>query len=212
MMCGRYYIDNEEENYKLRAILQEIDRRRLQGSEGVHTGEVCPGQIAPVILAEDGAAAVRPMRWGFPRVGGGGLVINSRSEKADTTPMFQKAARERRCLVPVSGFFEWKRTESGAKTKDKYAFTVERAKSGGLMYLAGFYGDFMGGFEAGGYTGFVVLTRAADEQMSPYHDRMPVSIGDEALKKNWLFAPPEVPYDELRRMLSPERLLCERAG
>ncbi len=211
-MCGRYYIDNEEENVKLRAILQELDRRRLPGSEDVHTGEVFPGQTAPIILAEGGAAAVRPMKWGFPRAGGGGLVINSRSEKASVTPMFSKAARERRCLVPISGFYEWRRTASGSKTKEKYAFTTERAKSGGLMYLAGFYGDFMGGFEAGGYSGFVVLTREADEQMSPYHDRMPVMISDEAVKKQWLFAPPSVPYDELRKMLTIDRLIVEQAG
>ena len=47
--------------------------------------------------------------------------INSRSEKSDYTPMFQKAVRERRCLIPVSGYYEWRRTASGAKTKDKFS-------------------------------------------------------------------------------------------
>ena len=171
-MCGRYFIDNEQENAKLCAILQELARRGSPQSAEAHMGEIFPGQIAPVIVAEHGKATVKAMRWGFPRAGGGGLVINSRSEKADVTPMYSRAARERRCLVPVSGFYEWRRTATGAKTKDKYAFRA--ANEGELTYLAGFWGSFLGGFDAGGFDGFAILTREADEQMSPYHNRMPV--------------------------------------
>ena len=194
-MCGRYYIDTEEENVKTRAILAELERRRLPMSDQVRVGEVYPSQIAPVILSEDAVGpTVRPMKWGFPRVGGG-MVINSRSEKADYTPMFQRAVRERRCLVPVSWFFEWRRN-SGVKTKDKFAFSLQEAQKGELMYLAGVYGQFLGGFEGTGYDGFAILTREADEQMNPYHDRMPVILQDERLKKAWLT--PSVGYAELR--------------
>ena len=204
-MCGRYYIDTEEENVKTRAILAELEKRRLPMHEQVRGGEVFPSQIAPVILAEaDAGVTVRPMKWGFPRVGGGGLVINSRSEKADFTPMFQKAARERRCLVPASWFFEWRRT-SGKKTKDKFAFALQKAQPGELMYLAGLYGQFLGGFEGSGYDGFAILTQDADAQMTPYHDRMPVILTDEALKKAWLN--PAVPYAELRAAFETPTLL-----
>ena len=194
-MCGRYYIDTEEENIKARAILAELERRRVPMAEQVRTGEVFPSQIAPVILREpELGVTVRPMKWGFPRVGGG-LVINSRSEKAEVTPMFQRAARERRCLVPASWFFEWQRN-AGKKTKDKFAFSLKSAKRGEMMYMAGFYGQFLGGFEGTGYDGFAILTRDADEQMRPYHDRMPVILQAEALKKAWLDT--AVPFAELR--------------
>ena len=203
-MCGRYSIDTEEENVKTRAILAELEKRRLPMHEQVRGGEVFPSQIAPVILAEaDTGVTVRPMKWGFPRVGGG-LVINSRSEKADFTPMFQKAARERRCLVPANWFFEWRRT-SGKKTKDKFAFALQKAQPGELMYMAGLYGQFLGGFEGSGYDGFAILTQDADAQMTPYHDRMPVILTDEALKKAWLN--PAVPYAELRAAFEMPALL-----
>ena len=114
------------------------------------------------------------------------MVINSRSEKADFTPMFQRAVRERRCLVPVSGFYEWRRTPSGGKTKDKFAFQSQGGVDKGLMYLAGVYGEFLGGFRAGGFDGFAILTREADEQMRPYHDRMPVILGDMGAGKSEL--------------------------
>lgn len=195
-MCGRYFIDASEDNARLRAIFEEVAKRRLPMFEQVRAGEAFPAQVMPVILVEEGAGyTVRPMKWGFPRAGGGGLVINSRSEKADFTPMFQRAVRERRCLVPMSGFYEWRR-QSGKKTKDKFAFRLGDAPKGDIMYLAGLYGQFVGGYENGGYDGFAIMTQAADAQVAPYHDRMPVILTDEALKKAWLN--PAVPYAELR--------------
>jgi putative SOS response-associated peptidase YedK len=204
-MCGRYYIDTEEENVKTRAILAELEKRRLPMAEQARGGEIYPSQIAPVILTEEGlGVTVRPMKWGFPRVGGGGLVINSRSEKADVTPMFQRAARERRCLVPASWFFEWRRVD-GRKTKDKFAFSLEQARRDELMYFAGVYGRFVGGFEGGGYDGFAILTCEADGQMRPYHDRMPVILRDENLKKAWLDT--SVGFSALRAAFAAPQLL-----
>ena len=199
-MCGRYYIDTEEENMKTRAILAELEKRRLPMSDQVRAGEIFPSQIAPVILTEpEVGVTVRPMKWGFPRVGGG-MVINSRSEKSDTTPMFQRSVRERRCLIPASWFFEWRRV-NGSKTRDKYAFSLADARRGELLYLAGVFNQFNGGYAAGGYDGFAILTCDADEQMLPYHDRMPVILRQEELKKAWLDA--AVPYPELRAAFAP---------
>ena len=102
-MCGRYFLA-QEQNERLMNILAGMDGHPMAGL--VQLGEVFPSQMAPVIVAESGEAKVRPMRWGFPFGSGGKVVINSRSEKSDYTPMFQKAVRERRCLIPVSGYYE----------------------------------------------------------------------------------------------------------
>ena len=79
------------------------------------------------------------------------------------------------------------------------------------MYLAGVWGEFQGGFANGGFDAFAVLTRDADEQIRPYHNRMPVVLDDENLKKLWLFAPPEMPYQELRRQFEFPELYVEEA-
>ncbi len=208
MMCGRFYIAAEDNDEEIARILKEMNRETPQAQE-VRSGEIFPSQIAPVIVAQPGGWAVRPMKWGFPRAGGGGLVINSRSEKADVTPMFSKAVRERRCLIPMSGFFEWRRTPAGSKTKEKFAFTLA---SGKTMYLAGVYGLFGGGFEAGGYDGFAILTQDADGQMSQYHHRMPVILDDRKLRQNWLFAPPQVSYADLRTHFAAPALRIEQVG
>ncbi|NLO83866.1 MAG: SOS response-associated peptidase [Clostridiales bacterium] len=216
MMCGRYYIgdSDEEERYlskKLRSIIDEMQRTNPEMSAQAHIGEIFPSEMAPVLVAGDGGCTVRPMRWGFPRGGGSGLVINSRSEKCDYTPMFQKAVRERRCLIPMSGFYEWRRTGSGGKTKDKFSFSLKEADEGEIMYLAGVYGEFIGGFAGGGFDGFAILTQAADQQMSPYHERMPVILRESSIKKAWLFAPPALPYSELRRQFENPRLEIQSA-
>ena len=192
-MCGRYYIDTEEENIKTRAILAELEKRRLPMGDQVKGGEIAPSQIAPVILREpETGVTVRPMRWGFPR--GKGLVINSRSERADSVPMFGEAAGSRRCLIPASWFFEWKHT-NGRRTGEKFAFLLAEAQRSELMYMAGLYGQFDGGFAAGGMDCFAILTQEANEQMLPYHDRMPVILRPEELKKAWLN--PGISYREL---------------
>ncbi len=206
-MCGRYFLPKEDEDDrypKLRVIIEEINRGNLSGADKVHRGEIFPSQIAPVILAAAGGYTVRPMRWGFPRGGGAGLVINSRSEKAETTPMFQKAAREGRCLVPMGGFYEWRRRPDGAKTKDKFAFSLGNVPRGELMYAAGLYGRLAGGSPGDAQDCFVILTQAADGQMSPYHDRMPVLLREESLKKAWLA--PSSPYQALRPRFLPPSL------
>ena len=126
--------------------------------------------------------------------------------------MFQRAVRERRCLVPMTGFYEWRRTPSGGKTGEKYAFLEAAAQAVHRpMYLAGVYGQFSGGFEAGGFDGFAVLTQPADQQMRPYHERMPVILSQNEDKKAWLFAPADFPYAELRRHFTPPALLTALA-
>lgn len=207
-MCGRYYIaaeDNDEEIARIIAILNKEPEAAAQ----VHRGEIFPSQMAPVIVNTPDGWTVKAMKWGFPRAGGGGLVINSRSEKADVTPMFSRAVRERRCLVPMSGFFEWRRTPSGGKTKDKFAFSLADGKA---MFLAGVYGSFGGGAQAGGYDGFAILTQDADEQMQPYHHRMPVILDSREVRHTWLFAPPQIPYGDLRSLFHTPRLEVHRAG
>ena len=94
-MCGRYFLDDTKEaNERLLNLLRGLLESGDPLASQVHTGEIFPTQLAPVIVADGGGVGVRAMRWGFPRAGGRGVVINSRSEKADFTPMFQRAVRE----------------------------------------------------------------------------------------------------------------------
>ena len=154
-MCGRYF----------------LDPMLLQGM--VKTGEICPGDTASVFArARSGKAAPHAMKWGWkgPK---GRLVINARSETAETSPMFAESMALRRCLIPASGYFEWEKRADG---KVKQAIAPEAAEG---FYLAGLYR-----FEEGKPV-FVVLTRDAAPAIRHIHDRMPVMLSGEAARA-WL--------------------------
>ncbi len=154
-MCGRYF----------------LDPMLLEGM--IKTGEICPGDTASVFArARSGKAAPHAMKWGWkgPK---GRLVINARSETAETSPMFAESMALRRCLIPASGYFEWEKRADG---KVKQAIAPEAAEG---FYLAGLYR-----FEEGKPV-FVVLTRDAAPAIRHIHDRMPVMLSGGAAKA-WL--------------------------
>ena len=161
-MCGRYYIDIDAE--ELRDIANEAEKRSGQapGLEAAKTsGEIFPSDIVPVRTGPD---EYRFMKWGF-QGRDGRLVINARSETAMQKPMFQGSMRERRCLIPASGYYEWMKF-AGQKIKLKFYL------GGGIIFLAGCYRQN----DEKGIDDFVILTREAADSVSFVHDRMPVII------------------------------------
>lgn len=110
------------------------------------------------------------MSWGFPGAAGGGLVINARAETLLEKPLFRDAARFGRIAAQADWFYEWNRK------REKFTFTREDA---GKLYLAGVFRPFAEGDR------FVIITVAANDSMSPIHDRMPLILAPEDLEK-WI--------------------------
>lgn len=186
-MCGRYSGRNIErmaliishitgEDYE--AVLARY-RRSLNG--GVRYN-IAPSQ-ENVVVAPDQAKkpAATKMRWGnFVSFAPGSpptFLINARSETALEKRTFSKALKERRCLVPADGFFEWKRDEKG-RTKQAYYF---QRKEGAAYFMAGLYWAAEGDQP----NRYIVLTTAPNALLEPIHDRMPVILTDDAAK-GWL--------------------------
>lgn len=171
-MCGRYYI--EPGDGQLQQIIAEAERE-MSGDRSdavMKLGEVFPTNIVPVVAAR----GPTPMKWGY--AGYKNRVINARSETAFEKPMFRRTLMERRCLIPASGYYEWRRTESGAKSKQKYAlFRPDRP-----LYMAGLWREEQG--EA--LPVFVILTREAAQGIRQIHHRMPVILPEEA-RLGWIF-------------------------
>lgn len=173
-MCGRYYIEAEEHE-ELESVIAEAGAAAASQGMRLKTGEVFPSDVAPVIVGGDGGGVrALAMKWGMARAGGG-LIINARSETAHEKALFRQSARSRRCLIPATRYFEWRRLPAG---KEKYAI---RQAGLGAMYLAGLY---MADRNAGGAR-FVILTRPAVESIAFIHDRMPVILPKDRLDE-WL--------------------------
>lgn len=167
-MCGRYQLEPED-NPELAQIIAEMQHEpRLKTC-----GEIFPGDLVPV-LCRSRAGRVRPfaMEWGY-HSSDGRRIINARSETAEQKAMFQESMRLRRCLLPMSAYYEWLKY-GNEKIKCRIA-----PESKALHCLAGIYR-----FE-GTQPVCTVLTRAASSQIAFIHHRMPVILSGEA-SSAWL--------------------------
>lgn len=164
-MCGRYQFSLDEPT--LRQYWQAA-RERFPNVK-MEAGEIFPTHSVPILLGGQNGVSPEPAKWGFPRVNGGGVVINARSETAAEKRMFRQSLLTQRCVVPTAGFFEWSRD----KAKNKYRFV---SRSSSVLYLAGLWQAFEGGRR------FVILTEAANASVADIHDRMPVVLEREQVQ------------------------------
>ena len=133
------------------------------------------------------------MRWDFTystrREGGGSSrpLFNARSETLTERPAFRVAFAQRRCLVPINGFYEW-RNESGVRTP----LWIHRAEE--LPFaLAGIY-------NAGPDAAACVITCAPNTLMETIHHRMPVVLANDDCDA-WLAT--ETEPETLQDLLAP---------
>lgn len=177
-MCGRF--------------ARKSDPRRLAKEFGVaEAPNVEPSyNVAPThsILAvrQDGdGREMSFLKWGLvpswaKDASIGARLINARSETVEEKPSFCEAFKQRRCVIPADGFYEWKREEG---RKQPYFFRMRDEHPFGF---AGLWERWEG--EGGEViSSCTILTTEANEVLSPVHDRMPVILhpGDYTL---WLGA------------------------
>jgi putative SOS response-associated peptidase YedK len=143
---------------------------------------------------------LRLVRWGLippwvkdPREFA--TLINARSETAVEKPSFRGALRHRRCLVPTDGFYEWT-----GKPGAKQPHLIRFKGGGGLFALAGLWEHWVGA-DGSELESMAILTTAANADMEPIHDRMPVIVKPENFEL-WLDCRPGT-ADEVHHLLGP---------
>ena len=186
-MCGRYRLDIDAEPEYKELISQAEARAERLGVELKTSGDIFPSDIVPVIAPDmrHREPGCYPMRWGFPHPSRNLTVINARSETAQEKAFYAASTEERRCLIPASAYYEWRRGEGG---KTRYAF---RGPSGTLL-LAGLYIRS----SAEKLPSFSILTRDAAEEIAFIHKRMPLIISRDRIGE-WLSS--DIPYQEAIR-------------
>ncbi len=165
-MCGRYEFSGDGTDQKMAAIIHAMER---QYPGAYKTGEIFPGDAAPALIARRERVAALPAIFGVPGFREGKLLLNARAETAATKKTFAESLRERRIILPATGFYEWGRDPA----KTKYLFTADGLP---VLYLCGLFRIIEGQVR------FVILTRQANESMRATHDRMPVIVGPEAVR------------------------------
>ncbi|MEZ5332406.1 MAG: SOS response-associated peptidase [Thermoanaerobaculia bacterium] len=191
-VCGRYSLTTP------RDVL--VDLFDLADAEAVEARyNIAPTQEAAVVRESEGRRTLEALRWGLvpswaddPSIGG--RLINARSESAAEKPSFAESLRERRCLVPADGFYEWK----PGPGRTRQPFWIRRP-DGSPFAMAGLWDRWGSGDEA--LESFTILTTAANERLAPLHDRMPVLLPPDEWGR-WL-APGASEVEALRPLLAP---------
>ena len=122
--------------------------------------------------------------------------FNARSETAATKPAFRAAYQERRCLVPLNGFYEWRRR--GGRREPHWFHPADGEAD--LWAAAGLWERWIGG-DGGVVASCTVLTTSANDVVAPVHDRMPVLLSPLDYDR-WLDPRPAAP-DALEDLLVP---------
>jgi len=144
---------------------------------------VCPTNPVHVVRASGEGRALVSMRWGFlphwyKSMTDGPLLINARAETIAEKPAFRCAARERRCIIPASAFYEWEKDADGSRLPWYFTRT-----DGAPLALAGIWQSWEG--EKGPLNTCAIVTTRANESTSAVHHRMPVILEAESWAK-WL--------------------------
>jgi putative SOS response-associated peptidase YedK len=126
----------------------------------------------------------------------GNRAFNARAETVATQPMFRKAFRRKRLLIPADAFYEWKKT-GGPKVP--YAF---RRTDGNPLAFAGLYENWKSPDDEW-MRSATIITTGDGPDMHEIHNRMPVIL-EEDMWERWL-DPALEDRDELEAMLRPAR-------
>jgi len=169
-MCGRFYLDVQRDE-----LISHFDLTKAPNL--TPRFNIAPSQDIAAVLVGDQGRELKMLHWGLIPFWAkdekiGYRTINARAETADTKPSFRAAFKYRRCLIPASGFFEWKAEKSG---KQPYCIRPRKAP---LFSFAGLYEhwDDKAGRSIDSCT---ILVTDANEAIIPIHDRMPVILSPE---------------------------------
>jgi putative SOS response-associated peptidase YedK len=122
---------------------------------------------------------------------GGRRPINAKAASVSRLPMFRDAYAQRRCIVPVDGFFEW-RAIRGARAKQPYAIAL---KDGSPFGLAGLWENWKNPSTGEWERTFAIITVPSNKLVAEIHNRMP-AILEPAGYERWLSPLPD-PHDLL---------------
>jgi putative SOS response-associated peptidase YedK len=168
-MCGRFVLTHPSE-----ALAQLFEAVPGNDLPPVPAFNICPTQSVHVVTADEGGRRLQAMRWGFlphwyKTPTDGPLLINARADTIAEKPAFRAACRERRCLIPASGFYEWTKDEAG-KRLPWYIYRAD----GQPVAFAGVWQDWER--EGERLRTCAIVTTDAAPALSHIHHRMPVAI------------------------------------
>jgi putative SOS response-associated peptidase YedK len=207
-MCGRYTITQDIAGLEklVRFICKVVDFKPRYN--------IAPRQQVPVLVWENGAAVLKPMRWGLIPSWSkdetiGDKLTNARAETISEKSSFRKPFQSQRCLIPADGFYEWQTTPAG-----KLPFWFTR-RGNGFFCMAGLWEKWIrpprsGELDLGNgdepaksqtVETYTVITTTPNSMVAAVHNRMPVILSPEHYQ--WWLEPKRFEPEFLKTLLRP---------
>ncbi len=169
-MCGRFTLIFRPEEF--------LDYFRLEETPVLEDRfNIAPTQEVAVVREIGWKRRLDHMRWGLVPAWAEspstcGMLINARAETVHLKPSFREALTHRRCIIPASGFYEWRK--EGSVRQPYYL----QPKEGSFMALAGLWERWQNPENPReNLFSCTVITTEANEDVRPMHDRMPAVLG-----------------------------------
>ena len=172
-MCGRFAI--RQSNETLAEVFQAEPTNTLSNLPNYN---VCPTDTVPVVASIAHTRRLGAMRWGFVpqwyrNPTDGPLIINARAETIAQKPSFAEAVRRRRCIVPMTGYFEWR-----IDGEQRIPYFTHNA-DGTILAVAGIWQHWRNGHQS--LVTCAIVTVESNATMRHLHHRMPLILS----KKDW---------------------------
>ena len=142
---------------------------------------VCPTTTIDTIVAPDGERRLERMRWGLvPAWWSKPLkelklaTFNARVETVAQKPMFRGAFKRKRCLIPVSGYYEWEDTPSG---KRPWYFTARDGSP--ALTIAGLWDEWKNPETQKTLKSCTMIIGQPNDFVAEVHDRMPILLTEK---------------------------------
>lgn len=194
-MCGRFTLSRREAE----ALAAELGVPFEQLADYQPRYNIAPTDSHWIVRMKYEDRELLPARWGLVNSWAkdakrAAQQINARAETLTSRPAFKGAFRERRCVVPADGFFEWVGPKGARRP-----IWFHRA-DGGLLLFAGLYESWRPKPDVWERT-FTIITTDANPVVEPIHDRMPVVLPESKVDE-WIYSGHD-DGDVLQALLSP---------
>ncbi len=194
-MCGRYFLTTPGE---ILAALFELP----SAPDITPRHNIAPTQRVPIVRrSSSGPRELAWAHWGLiPHWAKereiGNRLINARAETLTEKPSFREPFKKHRCLIPASGFFEWKKEGTG---KQPYLLQLRGGAPFALAGLSSRWRD-PAAPEIEPIDSCAIVTTTPNPLAATVHDRMPVILSP-ADHARWLGS--ETPAEELAELFAP---------
>ncbi len=189
-MCGRYAASWTKKHFQEQFGLEAADFTSYN---------IAPTQYSPIIWQQNGQNEVVATRWGLMphwvknHKNFKANLFNARAESLTQKASFKQPFKTKRCIIPATGFYEWKQTKNG-----KIPHFIH-ASNGETLAFAGLYDHWQS--NAGELYSHTIITTEPNPTIQPLHQRMPVILNKEHFDL-WL-DPALNDTDALEQLLKP---------